>query len=106
VEDAAQVISRMCDVIMLRTFEQDIIERFARQLARAVINGPDRRVPPLPDPRRHLHLHRAARRGPRRTVAWIATRTTSCNTWLEAARDLRFKLHISTPPATKSSRNA
>src|SRR3954468_3476712 len=29
VEDAAQVISRMCDVIMLRTFEQDIIDRFA-----------------------------------------------------------------------------
>ena len=30
VEDAAQVISRMCDVVMIRTFEQDIIERFAR----------------------------------------------------------------------------
>ena len=29
VEDAAQVISRMCDVIMVRTFEQDIINRFA-----------------------------------------------------------------------------
>jgi hypothetical protein len=29
VEDAAQVISRMCDIVMIRTFEQDIIERFA-----------------------------------------------------------------------------
>lgn len=29
VEDAAQVISRMTDIIMIRTFGQDIIERFA-----------------------------------------------------------------------------
>src|SRR3954465_11745898 len=29
VEDAAQVISRMCDIVMIRTFEQEIVERFA-----------------------------------------------------------------------------
>ncbi|MBL8441257.1 MAG: ornithine carbamoyltransferase, partial [Betaproteobacteria bacterium] len=29
VEDAAQVISRMSDIVMIRTFEQEIIERFA-----------------------------------------------------------------------------
>ena len=29
VEDAAQVISRMSDLVMIRTFEQEIIERFA-----------------------------------------------------------------------------
>ncbi len=39
VEDAAQVISRMCDVVMIRTFEQDIIERFARNSRVPVING-------------------------------------------------------------------
>ena len=61
VEDAAQVISRMCDVIMVRTFEQDIIDRFAAQLARAGDQRPDQRVPPLPDPGRRLHLHRAPR---------------------------------------------
>jgi len=33
VEDAAQVVSRMCDVVMIRTFEQDIVERFARTRA-------------------------------------------------------------------------
>src|SRR6202008_5190013 len=38
-EDAAQVISRMCDIIMVRTFEQDIIERFARNSRVPVING-------------------------------------------------------------------
>ena len=39
VEDAAQVISRMCDVVMIRTFEQDTLERFARQSRVPVING-------------------------------------------------------------------
>jgi ornithine carbamoyltransferase len=33
VEDAAQVISRMSDIVMIRTFEQDIIERFAANSA-------------------------------------------------------------------------
>ena len=39
VEDAAQVISRMSDVVMIRTFEQDIIERFAKNSRVPVING-------------------------------------------------------------------
>ena len=37
VEDAAQVISRMSDVVMIRTFEQEIIERFAQNLFTASI---------------------------------------------------------------------
>ena len=39
VEDAAQVISRMCDIVMIRTFEQSIIERFAANSRVPVING-------------------------------------------------------------------
>jgi ornithine carbamoyltransferase len=39
VEDAAQVISRMSDVVMIRTFEQAIIERFAAHSRVPVING-------------------------------------------------------------------
>jgi ornithine carbamoyltransferase len=39
VEDAAQVISRMSDIVMIRTFEQDIIERFAKNSRVPVING-------------------------------------------------------------------
>ena len=30
IEDAARVISRMCDIIMLRTFEHSKIEAFAK----------------------------------------------------------------------------
>ncbi len=39
VEDAAQVMSRMCDLVMIRTFEQEIIERFAAHSRVPVING-------------------------------------------------------------------
>src|ERR1019366_1487580 len=39
VEDAAQVISRISDLVMIRTFEQDIVERFAANSRVPVING-------------------------------------------------------------------
>ena len=57
VEDAAQVISRMSDIVMIRTFEQEIIERFRRQFARACNKRPDQRIPPLPGVCGHLYLH-------------------------------------------------
>ena len=39
VEDSARVISRMVDLVMIRTFEQDRIERFAAHSRVPVING-------------------------------------------------------------------
>ncbi len=39
VEDAGQVISRMSDLVMIRTFEQEIVERFAANSRVPVING-------------------------------------------------------------------
>ena len=74
VEDVAQVISRMGDIVMIRTFEQEIIERFAAQLARAGDQRPHQRVPPLPGPRRRLHLHRAPRPD-RRARPWPGSAT-------------------------------
>ena len=39
VEDSARVISRMVDVVMIRTYEQEKIERFAAHSRVPVING-------------------------------------------------------------------
>ena len=39
IEDVARVISRMVDIVMIRTFEQDIIERFAQHSRVPVVNG-------------------------------------------------------------------
>jgi len=97
-EDAAQVISRMCDVVMIRTFEQDMIERFAQHSRVPVINGLTNEYHPcqiLADIYTYVE-----KRGPikGKTVAWIGDSNNVCNTWLQAAESLGFNLHVSTPP--------
>jgi len=98
VEDAAQVISRMCDIVMIRTFEQGIIERFAAHSRVPVINGLTNEYHPcqvLADIFTFVE-QRGSIRG--RTVAWIGDSNNVCNTWLQAAEVLDFNVHVSTPP--------
>ncbi len=98
VEDAAQVISRMCDIVMIRTFEQEIIERFARNSRVPVINGLTNEYHPcqiLADIYTYIE-HRGDIRG--KTVAWIGDSNNVCNTWLQAAEVLDFNVRVSTPP--------
>ncbi len=97
VEDAAQVISRMCDLVMIRTFEQTIVERFAAHSRVPVINGLTNEYHPcqiMADIFTFLE-HRGPIRG--RTVAWIGDSNNVCNTWLQAAEVLDFNVHVSTP---------
>ena len=98
VEDAAQVISRMSDIEMIRTFEQDIIERFAANSRVPVINGLTNEYHPcqiLADIFTYIE-HRGSIQG--KTVAWVGDANNMCNTWLQAAQVLDFKVHVSTPP--------
>jgi ornithine carbamoyltransferase len=98
VEDAAQVISRMSDIVMIRTYEQEIIERFAGHSRVPVINGLTNEYHPcqiLADIFTFIE-HRGPIQG--RTVAWIGDSNNVCNTWLQAAEIFDFKVHVSTPP--------
>jgi ornithine carbamoyltransferase len=98
VEDAAQVISRMCDIVMIRTFEQRIVERFAGHSRVPVINGLTDDYHPcqvLADIYTYLE-HRGPIAG--RTVAWIGDSNNVCTTWLQAAEVLDFRVRVSTPP--------
>ena len=98
VEDAAQVISRMCDLVMIRTFEQTIVERFAANSRVPVINGLTNEYHPcqiLADIFTFIE-HRGSIRG--KTVAWIGDSNNVCNTWLQAAEVLDFQVRVSTPP--------
>ncbi len=97
IEDVARVISRMVDVVMIRTFEQSIIERFAAHSRVPVINGLTNEYHPcqiLADIYTFVE-HRGSIEG--RTVAWIGDGNNMCNTWIQAAAALGFKVHVATP---------
>src|SRR5262249_56277792 len=82
IEDLARVISRMVDVVMIRTFEQAIIERFAAHSRVPVINGLTNEYHPcqiLADVYTYTE-HRGSIDG--KTVAWIGDSNNVCNTWL------------------------
>ena len=98
VEDAAQVISRMSDLVMIRTYEQSIIERFAANSRVPVINGLTNEYHPcqiLADIFTYIEK-KGVIKG--KTVAWIGDSNNMCNTWLQAAEVLDFNMHVSTPP--------
>ena len=97
VEDAAKVISRMSDAVMIRTFEQDIIERFAANSRVPVINGLTNEYHPcqiLADIFTFIEK-RGSIKG--KNVAWIGDSNNVCSTWLQAAELLDFNINVSTP---------
>ena len=98
IEDVARVISRMVDIIMIRTFEQTIIEGFAESSRVPVINGLTNEYHPcqiMGDIFTYIE-HRGSISG--KTVAWIGDSNNVCNTWLQAAAIFDFNVHVSTPP--------
>ena len=98
IEDVARVITRMVDIVMIRTFEQEIIEHFAAHSRVPVINGLTNEYHPcqiMGDIYTFIE-QRGDIRG--RTVAWIGDSNNVCNTWLQAAEVLDFNVHVSTPP--------
>jgi len=97
IEDSARVISRMVDLVMIRTFEQTKIERFAAHSRVPVINGLTNEFHPcqiLADIFTYIE-HRGSIAG--RTVAWVGDGNNMANTWLQAAEILGFTVHVSTP---------
>jgi ornithine carbamoyltransferase len=97
VEDSARVISRMVDLVMIRTYEQAKLEGFAAHSRVPVINGLTNEFHPcqiLADVFTYIE-HRGSIEG--RTVAWVGDGNNMANTWLQAADILGFKLHVSTP---------
>jgi ornithine carbamoyltransferase len=104
IEDSARVISRMVDLVMIRTFGQDKIVRFAQHSRVPVINGLTNEFHPcqiLADLFTFIE-HRGNPLDPLaclkgRVVAWVGDGNNMANTWLQAAELLGFKVHVSTP---------
>ncbi|MBU2285366.1 MAG: ornithine carbamoyltransferase, partial [Gammaproteobacteria bacterium] len=97
IEDSAKVISRMVDLVMIRTFEQTKIEAFAAHSRVPVINGLTNEFHPcqiLADIFTFIE-HRGSIAG--KTVAWVGDGNNMANTWLQASELLGFTVHLSTP---------
>jgi len=97
IEDSARVISRMTDIVMIRTFEQTKIEAFAAHSRVPVINGLTNEYHPcqiLADIFTFIE-HRGPVTG--KKVAWVGDGNNMANTWLQAADILDFTVHLSTP---------
>ncbi len=97
VEDSARVLSRMVDAIMIRTFDQETVERFAAYSSVPVINGLTDRFHPcqlLADMQTYLE-HRGDIR--RKRVAWIGDGNNMCHSYMNAARLFDFELRIACP---------
>lgn len=97
IEDSARVISRMVDIVMIRTFSHNIVERFAAYSQVPVINGLTDEHHPcqlLADMQTFIE-HRGDIQG--KTVAWIGDGNNMCNSYMEAAHMLGFNLRIAAP---------
>ncbi len=97
VEDTARVLSRMVDIIMIRTFGHDKLERFAGYSGVPVINALTDSFHPcqlLADIQTFVEL-RGSMNG--RTVAWVGDGNNMANSYIKAAAMLDFHLRIACP---------
>ncbi len=98
IADTARVISRMADVIVIRTFGHDRLVEFAQHSDVPVINA-------LTDSFHPCQLladiltfqeHRGSIQG--RKVTWVGDGNNMCQSYINAARQFDFRLRIACPP--------
>lgn len=97
VEDSARVISSMVDLVMVRTFGHDIVERFAAYSSVPVINAltDDYHPCQLLADMQTFREHRGSIRG--KTVCWLGDGNNMCNSYINAAHQFDFTLHVACP---------
>lgn len=97
IEDSARCISSMVDMVMIRTYGHEIVERFAKYSRVPVINGLTDEYHPcqlLADIQTFVE-QRGSLAG--KTVAWVGDGNNMCNTYIQAAELCDFELRIATP---------
>jgi ornithine carbamoyltransferase len=97
IEDTARVVSRMVDAIMIRTFKEETLHSFAENSRVPVINGLTDLYHPcqlLADMLTYIE-HRGSIAG--KTVTWIGDGNNMCHSYINAAIQFDFELHIACP---------
>lgn len=105
IEDSARVLSRMVDIVMIRTFEHENVERFAEYSKVPVINALTDDFHPcqlLADMQTFLE-HRGPIAG--RTVAWVGDGNNMCQSYINAAQQWDFELRIACPEGFEPRRD-
>ncbi|MCF6310758.1 MAG: ornithine carbamoyltransferase [Sulfurimonas sp.] len=96
VKDTARVISSMCDMVMIRTFEHSMIEEFAKYSKVPVINGLTDSYHPVQLLADYMTLveHSA---NENIVVAYVGDGNNMTHSWMMLAAKLGFELRIATP---------
>lgn len=98
IEDTARAVSRMVDLVMIRTGPHSRLEAFAKESEVPVINGLTNDSHPcqvMGDIMSFIEK-RSSIKGA--VVTWIGDANNVLYSWLYAASILGFKVHISAPP--------
>ena len=97
IEDTSCVVSRMVDLVMIRTFGQDRLEAFAKHSRVPVINGLTDEYHPvqiMTDIMTFMEL-RGSIQG--KTVCWVGDANNMSYSWLQAAKILGFHVNLAIP---------
>lgn len=96
-EDSARVLSRMVDIIMIRTFAHGTVETFAEYSRVPVINALTDDYHPcqlLADMQTFVE-HRGSIQG--KKVVWVGDGNNMCHSYINAARQFDFELVVTGP---------
>ncbi|MBF0265768.1 MAG: ornithine carbamoyltransferase [Gammaproteobacteria bacterium] len=97
IADSARVLSQMVDIIMIRTFEHEKIETFAKYSDIPIINALTDRAHPcqLLADMQCFQERRGQIQG--KTFTWVGDGNNMCYSYINAARQWDFKLNIACP---------
>eukprot|EP01029_Cantina_marsupialis_P010859 TRINITY_DN2452_c0_g1_i1.p1 TRINITY_DN2452_c0_g1~~TRINITY_DN2452_c0_g1_i1.p1 ORF type:complete len:309 (+),score=72.97 TRINITY_DN2452_c0_g1_i1:66-992(+) len=94
--DTSRVISRMVDMVMIRTFEQSKLEEFAKYSKVPVINGLTNEYHPVQLMADYLTIQEAGLEKDL-VVAYVGDGNNMTHSWLMLASKLGFDLRVATP---------
>jgi len=94
-KDTARVISRMVDMVMIRTFEHNKLEEFAQYSKVPVINGLTDDYHPVQLMTDYLTMLEFGKENP--VVAYVGDGNNMTHSWLMLAAIMGFELRVATP---------
>ncbi len=96
IKDTARVISSMCDMVMIRTYEQEKIEEFAKYSKVPLINGLTDLYHPVQLMADYMTMVELGK-DKKPVVAYIGDGNNMANSWLNLAGKLGFEIRIAAP---------